>query len=331
MDGQAIIKPQSLTAKMDAGYPKGVKGGNSSITTVDTSTDTTIITEQVRASVIINENITLSGLQTQDGVNLTERETVVVNGQTDKKENGIYLVQSGAWTRHSQKLYGGLTISITSGKKYADTFWLVSEPDFDATLGTDRIKFIEVADKGSPLQYTEIAELAQQQDDTLFERLINNNVNLRYTNVSGTAGAIPGNPSPNKTFLVFDHKDFNGGGMEQEQNQMYFRSNKCGVYRVSFGMLFDITAGADTVDFAVILERKRPSTGGSTSSNPYSCVFWQAVGTLNKFWANGSDLIELEEGDSVGISMHNGAAGGISAGNYTLTAWIAINYTGNQH
>lgn len=181
------------------------------------------------------------------------------------------------------------------------------------------------------LQITEIAELAQQQDDDLFCRLVNNNVNLRYTNVSGTAGAIPGNPSPNKTFLVFDHKDFNGGGMEQEQNQMYFRSNKCGVYRVSFGMLFDITAGADTVDFAVILERKRPSTGGSTSSNPYSCVFWQAVGTLNKFWANGSDLIELEEGDSVGISMHNGAAGGISAGNYTLSAWIAINYTGNQH
>lgn len=144
MNGQAIIKPQSLTAKMDAGYPKGVKGGNSSITTVDESTDTTIITEQVRASVIINENITLSGLQTQDGINLTERETVVVNGQTDKKENGIYLVQSGAWARHSQKLYGGLTISITSGNRWKDTFWLIEKPDVDATIGTDEIQFKEI-------------------------------------------------------------------------------------------------------------------------------------------------------------------------------------------
>lgn len=180
------------------------------------------------------------------------------------------------------------------------------------------------------VQYSEIAELAQQQDDALFCRLINNNVNLRYTNVSGTAGNIAGIlQAVATTMLVFEHKDFNGGGMEQEINQMYFKCNKCGVYRVSFGMLFDITAGADTTNFGVYLIRKLAN--GSAANNPYSCVFWQGVGQLNKFWANGSDLIELEIGDSVGIAIRDGMAAGISAGNYTLTAWIAINYTGNQH
>lgn len=180
------------------------------------------------------------------------------------------------------------------------------------------------------LQITEIAELAQQQDDDLFCRLINNNVNLRYTNNSGTVGNIAGILQAVATsMLIFEHKDFNGGGMEQEQNQMYFMSNKCGVYRVSFGMLFDITAGVDTTDFGVYLIRK--DANGSATSNPYSCVLWRGIGQVNKFWANGCDLIELECGDSVGIALRDGAVAGISAGNYLLTAWIAINYTGNQH
>jgi len=177
--------------------------------------------------------------------------------------------------------------------------------------------------------YSEIAEIAQQQDDALFCRLINNNVNLRYVNTLGA-----GNPAINgmlmsPTLLPFDTKSFNGGGMEQESNTSFFRANKCGVYRVSFGMLFDITAGLDTEDFGVYLVRKTPS--GGSPSNPYSSVFWQGVGIVNKFWACGSDLIELETSESVGIGMRNGAVAGISAGNYTLTAWIAINYTGNQH
>lgn len=44
-------------------------------------------------------NITLSGTQTVDGVSLAVNDRVLVTGQTDTTTNGIYVVQSGAWTR----------------------------------------------------------------------------------------------------------------------------------------------------------------------------------------------------------------------------------------
>ena len=179
------------------------------------------------------------------------------------------------------------------------------------------------------VEYSEVAEFAQQQDDALFCRLINNNVNCRYTNTNGSTQPAVTGMLQVPTLVPFDTESFNGGGMERTADTTFFTANKCGVYRVSFGMLFDITAGLDTEDFGVYLLKKIPS--GGNPANPYLSVLWQGVGIVNKFWACGSDLIELECGESVGIGMRNGAIAGISAGNYTLSAWIAINYTGNQH
>lgn len=49
-------------------------------------------------------NITLSGNQTIDGYAVTQAagHRVLVNGQTNKAENGIYNVSTGSWTRHEQ-------------------------------------------------------------------------------------------------------------------------------------------------------------------------------------------------------------------------------------
>lgn len=44
-------------------------------------------------------NITLSGLQTIDGVTLIENDRVLVKDQTTQSENGIYLASTGSWTR----------------------------------------------------------------------------------------------------------------------------------------------------------------------------------------------------------------------------------------
>lgn len=193
---------------------------------------------------------------------------------------------------------------------------------------TDQIEAAAASAEQRAAGYSEVAELAQQQDDALFCRLINNNVNLRYVNTLGASNPAVNGMLMSPTLLAFDTKSFNGGGMEQDADQSFFTANKCGVYRVSFGMLFDITAGLDTEDFGVYLVRRQRS--GGAPQNPYNSVFWQGVGIVNKFWACGSDLIELNTSDSVAIGMRNGAVAGISAGNYTLTAWIAINYTGNQ-
>lgn len=44
-------------------------------------------------------NITLSGLQTIDGVSVNADDIVIVKNQTDLKENGIYIANSGFWSR----------------------------------------------------------------------------------------------------------------------------------------------------------------------------------------------------------------------------------------
>lgn len=44
-------------------------------------------------------NITLSGLQTIDGVALVAGDRVLVKDQTDKTQNGIWFASATAWTR----------------------------------------------------------------------------------------------------------------------------------------------------------------------------------------------------------------------------------------
>ena len=177
------------------------------------------------------------------------------------------------------------------------------------------------------LQYTEIAELAQQQDDDLFCRLINNNVNCRYTStLLYTKPSIPGSAGAVDASLVpFNVKNFSGGGMELSIDKKHLTANKCGVYRVSFGL--HIT-GIGIDDLAVYLV-KTENTG--VSSN-YGSKLWQGFGVAADYWANGSDLIDLECGESLSLGLRNeGGVGGISWGAFDYVAWIAVNYTGNQY
>lgn len=59
-------------------------------------------------------NVTLSGEQTIDGVALVTGDRVLVKNQTDAKENGVYVVASGAWTR-SEDLDNSPTAEILNG------------------------------------------------------------------------------------------------------------------------------------------------------------------------------------------------------------------------
>jgi hypothetical protein len=53
----------------------------------------------LNVNVVSTSNITLSGTQTIDGFPVTQGDFVLVAGQTTASANGIYVAQSGAWTR----------------------------------------------------------------------------------------------------------------------------------------------------------------------------------------------------------------------------------------
>ena len=95
--------------------------------------DATAVGLDVKASarVATTEDITLSGVQTIDGVGVLAGERVLVKNQADASENGIYdVVSGGAWTRSEDavqdELTSGAFVFIEEGTVNANSGFVVS-------------------------------------------------------------------------------------------------------------------------------------------------------------------------------------------------------------
>ena len=91
-------------------------------------------------------NITLSGTQTVDGVSLSAGARILVKDQTDATENGIYVVDSGAWSRADDmdvaSEFPAAAVFVTAGT-VNDNLGFVCTNDSDPTLGTTDIEFTQ--------------------------------------------------------------------------------------------------------------------------------------------------------------------------------------------
>ena len=97
------------------------------------------------------KNITLTGTQTIDGVEVIALDRVLVKNQTIASENGIYIVSASAWTRVDDcstwsELIGAFTF-VEKGTVNADTGWLCSI-DAGGTLGTTSITWVQFSAAG---------------------------------------------------------------------------------------------------------------------------------------------------------------------------------------
>lgn len=106
--------------------------------------------QSVKAATI--NNITLSGTQTVDGVTLAVNDRVCVKNQSTASQNGIYAVQSGAWTRTTDadtwdELVGAF-VFVEQGTTNADTGWLCTA-DIGGSLGTTSVNFAQFSGAGS--------------------------------------------------------------------------------------------------------------------------------------------------------------------------------------
>jgi hypothetical protein len=73
-------------------------------------------------------NITLSGLQTIDGVSLVDGDRVLVKSQSDTTANGIYVADGGNWSRPpdfdgSGDFVQGTIVAVIAGTLYNGTIW----------------------------------------------------------------------------------------------------------------------------------------------------------------------------------------------------------------
>lgn len=89
--------------------------------------------------------ITLSGLQTVDGVALASQDRVLVKDQASAPTRGIYAAQSGAWVRAtdfdaSAEALGGMLISVSEGTVNGNSIFGLDTDD-PIVLGTTGLSF----------------------------------------------------------------------------------------------------------------------------------------------------------------------------------------------
>lgn len=102
--------------------------------------------------IVATANITLSGLQTIDGVTVITNDRVLVAGQTLPAQNGIYLAGPSTWTRaldldEAADFVDGAVALISEGTDGANKiYFLIS--DTTVEVGTSEILFSTVLDKG---------------------------------------------------------------------------------------------------------------------------------------------------------------------------------------
>src|SRR5262249_48043413 len=91
-------------------------------------------------------NITLSGLQTIDGVALAAGNRVLVKDQADPTTNGIYNAQTGPWTRtidanNNSQWATGTQVLVAQGTANASQIYQVTAAD-PITLGSSALTFV---------------------------------------------------------------------------------------------------------------------------------------------------------------------------------------------
>lgn len=91
-------------------------------------------------------NITLSGLQTIDGVTLVADDRVLVRSQSDSSENGIYIASAGDWElardfSRSNDVLNGSQVLVTGGSTLSNHIYRVVSADDEIEIGVSDITF----------------------------------------------------------------------------------------------------------------------------------------------------------------------------------------------
>jgi len=98
-------------------------------------------------------NITLSGLQTIDGIAIAAGDRVLVKDQTTASANGIYVAGSSTWARaadldEAAEFTNGVAVTVEQGTVSADRAYVMST-DGAITVGTSSISFVMLGGTGT--------------------------------------------------------------------------------------------------------------------------------------------------------------------------------------
>jgi len=256
------------------------------------------ITISVRAMSIADE--TLTGTTTIDGVALVAGNRVLLTAQAPATENGVWVVQAGAWARPDdfgagQAAAGTLVTVEGEGTVYKNQVWTCSKAPGSDVIDTDTLTFVAAASGGS--------------GSTTLQQAYENGNTILTSAGEGTLQFTTGAGAPISFVLTGD--DFNVNGAND----------------VNFGggtalSTFNVdTTGAITID---------STTSGGISIDAVTASNFTVTGAsqdLTLSSVGGSVIVQGTEAaaDAVRINASN-AAGGIDVD--AGTAGISIATTG---
>lgn len=97
-------------------------------------------------------NITVSGLQTIDGISVAAGDRVLVKNQTAGIENGAYIVASGAWTRTTDMPLGSVAagnhVFVEEGATQAGTGWVCNSIKTASVVATNVLSWVQFSAAG---------------------------------------------------------------------------------------------------------------------------------------------------------------------------------------
>lgn len=105
------------------------------------------------ATYVATTNVTLNGFSAVDGITLVNDNKILVVGQTNPVENGVYLAKVGAWVRTNLTAGDVPTatfVYVTSGFNFLDTCWQFIDTGV-VIIGTDAMYFRQIQ---GPNKYT---------------------------------------------------------------------------------------------------------------------------------------------------------------------------------
>lgn len=136
------MRTQIAQKKQNSYYVGNSNTSTNSVNNTVINNTTTIVEVEYLAVCATTVNITLSGIQTIDGISLNPSEVVLVCNQTDQKQNGLYSVQSGAWSRIDIK--PAMLVKVLEGTANGDSIYMLTSPNYEIAIGTDNIIFTRI-------------------------------------------------------------------------------------------------------------------------------------------------------------------------------------------
>lgn len=138
------------------------------------------------------KHIVLKGLQVIDEIGLKAGDRVLVKDQNDLRDNGIYIVSTGVWTR-SKDFSGkvpfsyGLIVSVSSGTASGGMLWLLPV-DREMVIGDDNLTFYALG-RGSTSPFGD-EMMFVMFDNTCPNALFRNRFGFLYHATQDKTGAL---------------------------------------------------------------------------------------------------------------------------------------------